>query len=634
MRILLILIMSWVVTSVAAQGVYPHQFTEKTTLTDSDWEVYSQKSGLPRRISPLTLSAYFLKGVRAYQVGDIVYFSRRDSVSSVNLAAYKQTLSVSTNGSGQTQITISNGNTITLPAASVGGIEVESPLEGTGSSGDPLGVANGGIGTSKIADEAVTLAKIQTIPTQTLLGRYGAGTGAIQTVTIGPGLALSPGGQLSATGSGGSGGGIYSGSGTLPNDTVKVTNTAHIKLKDAANNNGTLFFNKTKSTYLFIPDAVTDSLNQGFLIKRGVDSAAVAIDKDGQLQILSDNWVVIGNKQAKIIVRDNDGGVTFRFGNDDYTFPNQEPSGFQSMGTSNKIMSFSSGGTGVWVDFDVEVRARLKRDTFITVPHSTNYTADLAITNPARFYNNIHLSCKGRTDTTIVAFLAAPNPSSEFKGVTYQVKNDSGLVGVLINALYRHNGNSKTFYLLKKGQTLQVKALPDAVTGTYMWASTLTWDSIATSSGATILEYNVAVTGANSGSNLRVIATATGVTASYASNKITVVIPSGVRVLSADWRLVSADIQSSADAGGVTNWVQAEFQGTGGNTGVTDLRIPVVQKTSIPTSGALSVTNSASIDIDNNPAVTVVGATSGSITLRVGGISSGSQGYHLKFSQL
>jgi hypothetical protein len=160
------------------------------------------------------------------------------------------------------------------------------------------------------------------------------------------------------------------------------------------------------------------------------------------------------------------------------------------------------------------------------------------------------------------------------------------------------------------------------------------WEVTPGNTGATISEYNVAVSGANSGSNLRIKATGTGVTASYASNKLTVVIPSGTKVFSADWRLVSADIQASADAAGTTNWVLAEFQGTGGNTSVDDLRVPNIQKTSIPTSGALSVTNSGSVDIDNNPAISVVGAASGNIIIRVGGLSAGGQGYHLKFTEL
>lgn len=52
-----------------------------------------------------------------------------------------------------------------------------------------------------IADDSVTFAKIQNIPTTTLIGRSTAGTGDPESITIGSGLSLS-GGTLSATSSG------------------------------------------------------------------------------------------------------------------------------------------------------------------------------------------------------------------------------------------------------------------------------------------------------------------------------------------------------------------------------------------------------------------------------------------------
>lgn len=149
-----------------------------------------------------------------------------------------------------------------------------------------------------------------------------------------------------------------------------------------------------------------------------------------------------------------------------------------------------------------------------------------------------------------------------------------------------------------------------------------------------VSEYNVSISGSNTGSFLRVLASSTGVTASFSSNKLTIVIPSGVNIYSADWRMVAADVQASADAGGVTNWTQVEFQGTGGNTALTDLRIPAMQKVAIPSSGSLSTTNAATADFDNNPALSVIGVGSGNITLRVGGLSVGAQGYHLKFTNI
>jgi hypothetical protein len=152
-----------------------------------------------------------------------------------------------------------------------------------------------------------------------------------------------------------------------------------------------------------------------------------------------------------------------------------------------------------------------------------------------------------------------------------------------------------------------------------------------TTAGA-ISSYNVTITSGNSGSALRVTATGTGITASYASNLYTITVPAGVTILSANLIVVTADIQASADGGGFTDWVAVKFNDVDGNTGVTTLRTPQVQRVSIPTSGALATNNGASIDNDNNPASTVVGATTNDITIRFSGMSVGSQGYELGFN--
>lgn len=152
------------------------------------------------------------------------------------------------------------------------------------------------------------------------------------------------------------------------------------------------------------------------------------------------------------------------------------------------------------------------------------------------------------------------------------------------------------------------------------------------SGGGGASEYNVSVTGANSGSNVR-IRGASGATATWTSgtNTLNVNLVSGQAFHSIDWRLVSADVQASADGNGATNWVLVKINNTGGNTSIDDMRIPVIQKTAIPTSGVLSINNSASINISNNPNTSVVAVGSNSITIRVSGLAPGAQGYHLKF---
>ena len=152
--------------------------------------------------------------------------------------------------------------------------------------------------------------------------------------------------------------------------------------------------------------------------------------------------------------------------------------------------------------------------------------------------------------------------------------------------------------------------------------------------GGSVTEASVSVTGGNSGYSLRVVYSGTTApTATFASNKYTVVIPSGTRVLSADFVVVSADVQASADASGATNWILFEFQGTSGNTAITTLRVPAIQKGAIP-SGSISVTNAITFDLDNNPALSVVAVGSGNITLRASALAVGTQGYSLKFTNV
>lgn len=150
-------------------------------------------------------------------------------------------------------------------------------------------------------------------------------------------------------------------------------------------------------------------------------------------------------------------------------------------------------------------------------------------------------------------------------------------------------------------------------------------------------EQNVPITGASGpNSKLRVIATGTP-SASFASNKLTISCVGG-RIYSADWHLTSADVQSAADGAGSTNWVQVEFIGTGGNTDTTnysDLRVPQVQKLSLPATGSpIGITNAGTFDYDNAPQVSLIAASGGNVTIRVIGLTPSSGGYLLKFTDI
>jgi len=280
-------------------------------------------------------------------------------------------------------------------------------------------------------------------------------------------------GYCDCAGSSGGGNGIYGGSGTLPNALVQVQNTQGIKFVEPGTQNGILIANKANGAAgIALDPAYTDSIRQGLVWKQGADSAAIGIDKDGRLQLLSNNWVAIGNDQAKIIIRKDDAVVLIKTGNNVYGLADGVP-----LSGKNNVMLWPNGSaSGRFANLDSLVDGRAKRDTFITVPPNTNYFQN-NIDNPARFYNNIYLSCKGRTDTSVVVFLANP-VFEEQKGVVYHIKNDSGLVAAFV-INYEHLSNLKRFYLLKRGQTAQVRLLPDAANGgQYGWAVDVVWDSI------------------------------------------------------------------------------------------------------------------------------------------------------------
>lgn len=194
----------------------------------------------------------------------------------------------------------------------------------------------------------------------------------------------------------------------------------------------------------------------------------------------------------------------------------------------------------------------VKRDTFITVPHSTNYIPNLVITTPSRFYNNIYISCKGISDTSTVAFLAAP--TSSHYGVVYNIKNDSGLVEtrVLSDA---HLSNTKTSYLLRPGQMAQVRALKDQrQAGAYKWAVNLLWDSTATGGGSGITALTGDVTASGTGS----------VAATIANNAVTSAKVASQTLDSTDLKNRGATLLKLAQSG-ATNGQVPKYNSTTGN---------------------------------------------------------------------
>lgn len=134
-------------------------------------------------------------------------------------------------------------------------------------------------------------------------------------------------------------------------------------------------------------------------------------------------------------------------------------------------------------------------------------------------------------------------------------------------------------------------------------------------SGSGLFEYSA-------GNGVRVVANQLGVTAAWSSGELTVTLPNNTILTSARVSLSDGtNVQSSADAGGASNWIRVKFDNTSGyNTSVSDMKVPSVQKC-FYASGNPGLSNAYSIDIDNNPNIAVVGVGSNSITIRIWNLS-------------
>lgn len=125
-----------------------------------------------------------------------------------------------------------------------------------------------------------------------------------------------------------------------------------------------------------------------------------------------------------------------------------------------------------------------------------------------------------------------------------------------------------------------------------------------------------------SNTKVRVVATASGVTAAWSAGELIVTVPESVLLISCHVIMTNAsNVQTSADTSGANNWIRVKFTGTTGvNTDRTDIKIPSVQK-NLFASGSPSLTNPFTVDIDNNPNVACVGVGSNSVTLRIWNLS-------------
>lgn len=156
-------------------------------------------------------------------------------------------------------------------------------------------------------------------------------------------------------------------------------------------------------------------------------------------------------------------------------------------------------------------------------------------------------------------------------------------------------------------------------------------DFASVSGSVELISKTIDITGAPEAS-LNITSTGSGVTAVFEAGTFEVTIPIGETIISAHLLVKQNNVQFAADAGGFTQWVKVKFKGTFGNSSVSDIRVPIIQKLNIPSSNPLSENNAAAVDNDNNPFVSVVECDMYSIGIRVSGLNIGGQGYLLSFT--
>lgn len=448
-----------------------------------------------------------------------------------------------------------------------------------------------------INNGVVNFAKMQNISTDRILGRDSAGTGSVEELLLTGGLEFTGTGSIRIS--------AFTGDVTKPaGSTVQtIANNAvtNQKLADMpaftikGNNLGTsndpidLTPSQVKALIQYLASEITN-VPSGNIIATNLQNAINELDNEKHVRIqFQDEGVNLGAAGSVDTINFTGSPITVtRVGN-----------------VITIDITGSGGGGGA-----TNLSEGLRTATTVNVNSDTGSDATL---NPATSSLAGVMPAGDKQKVDHITVTQAVN----LDDLESDVNDLTTLSGVVSNAT---NLGTFTGTIINDNRTIK-QALQDLETG------------IENKAG--VFEYDVPITGGSSGSAVRVVATQTGITASFSANTLTFSSPTtGNRILSVDWRLVAADVQASADAGGSTNWIKVVFQGTGGNTGVSDLRIPTVQKSAIPASGTISATNAISLDLDNNPAISIVGVGSGSVTIRVAGLSVGTQGYHLKFTNI
>ena len=127
-------------------------------------------------------------------------------------------------------------------------ITLSGDVTGIGATSIVTTIAANAVTTSKIANTAVTFAKIQNINTNRLLGRSSAGSGSVEEISIGSGLSLS-GGTLSASG-GGAGNNVWLVQSSGVQATTNIEDIYHVgKVKIGSSGTSTFMLSVSGPTY-------------------------------------------------------------------------------------------------------------------------------------------------------------------------------------------------------------------------------------------------------------------------------------------------------------------------------------------------------------------------------------------------
>jgi len=181
MKKILLTVLIGLVAACAFGQVKPNEFVEELNPSNSNFEVYSQKSGVNRRASLANLKRYFVPAIG----GTIGYVptptsnpnNRMQVVTDPNGDTWyidaEGTAKKLTDNWGTQKVvhdaTLTGGGT-TGDSLRWAGAFVSLPVTGTGEPGLPLGILDGGIQSAKLANGSVTAAK---------LNQMGATTGQV-----------------------------------------------------------------------------------------------------------------------------------------------------------------------------------------------------------------------------------------------------------------------------------------------------------------------------------------------------------------------------------------------------------------------------------------------------------------------